>query len=139
MLPLLMMLGRGVLHAEHDAAEQGRHRRIETVDLEALDAAGLRRSAGIVEQAIDLAELVHRKRDQRLHLRLDGHVGLTKDAGGAELGCECLAFGHAPTRDDDLRALGHEDFRRAQSDAAGGPRDHRDLAVQSCHVLFLSW
>lgn len=53
MLPLLMMLpaplllhvGRGVLHAEHDAAHQRRHRRVEPLGLEALDAAGLRRPA----------------------------------------------------------------------------------------------
>ena len=52
---------RRMLHAEHHAAHQRRHRRIEAIGLEALDAAGLRRPAGIVEQAIDTAEFVDRK------------------------------------------------------------------------------
>ena len=69
MLPLLMMLpepwpricGRGVLHAEHHATHQRRHtRRRNLRDIEALDAAGLRRAAGIVEQAIDAAEFFYR-------------------------------------------------------------------------------
>ena len=55
-------MGRGVLHAKHDAAHQRRHRRIEAIDLEPLDAAGLGRAAGIVEQAIDAAEFLDRDR-----------------------------------------------------------------------------
>ena len=88
MLPLLMMLpepwlahmGRGVLHAEHHAAHQRRHRGVEARDFEAFDAAGLRRPAGIVEQAIDAAEFLDRLADQRAHLVLDRDIGPAEDA-----------------------------------------------------------
>ncbi|GLR95642.1 hypothetical protein GCM10007858_32780 [Bradyrhizobium liaoningense] len=126
-----------MLHAEHDAAHQRRHRRVEPLGLEALDAAGLRRPAGIVEQAIDPAELVDRERDQRLHLRFDRDVGLAEDAIGPELLCQCLAFRYAPAGDHNFGTFGNEDFRSAQSDPARRPRDHRNLAVQPAHGMFL--
>ncbi|MET3220444.1 hypothetical protein ABIF35_001231 [Bradyrhizobium japonicum] len=99
-----------MLHAEHDAAHQRRHRRVEALDLEALDAAGLRRPAGIVEQAIDPAEFVYRERDQRLHLRFDRHIGLAEDAIGPELLRQRLAFRYAPPRDHNFGTFGNEDF-----------------------------
>jgi hypothetical protein len=77
-------MGCGVLHAQHHAAHQCRHRRIEASDLERFDAAGLGRAAGIVEQAIDTAELLDRLGDQRAHLLFGRDVGLTEDAGTAE-------------------------------------------------------
>ena len=132
---LFAHMGRGVLHAEHHAAHQGRHRGVEAADLEALDAAGLRRAAGIVEQAIDLAEFLHRKRDQRAHLVFLGDVRLAEDAIGAKLLRQRLAFRRAAAGDDDLRALVDKNLRRAQADAAGGARDDRDLAVEPSHVV----
>ena len=62
------------------------------VDLEPLDAAGLRRAAGIVEQAIDAAEFLDRQRDQRPHLLLDRDIGLAEDAVGAEFFGQRLAL-----------------------------------------------
>src|SRR5215831_18452791 len=133
--PLLLHMRRGVLHAEHDAANQHRHRGVEALDLKALDAAGLCGPAGIVEQAIDLAELFDRKRDQRAHLIFDRDVGLVENAVRTELFRQRLTLGHAAAGDDDFRTLSHEDLRRTQADAAGGARDHRDLAVEPSHVV----
>ena len=130
-------MGRGVLHAEHHAAHQRRHRGVEAVDLEAFDAAGLRRAAGIVEQAIDAAEFLDRHADQRAHLLFDRDVGLAEDAGGAELLGQRLALRHAASGDDDFRAFRDENLRGAQSDAACRAGDHRDLAVQPSHVVLL--
>ena len=127
--PCLFHVGRGVLHAEHDAAHQGRHRGVEARHFKPFDAAGLRRAAGIVEQAIDPAEFFDRKRDQRAHLVLDRDIGLAEDAVGAELVRQRLAFRHAASGNDDFGTFGDEDFRRPQADAAGSTRDHRDLAV----------
>ena len=128
-------MGRGMLHAEHHAADQRCHRRIETIDLEALDATGLRRAAGIVEQAIDLAEFLDRKRDQGLHLRFDRDIGLAKDAGGAEFFGQRLAFRRAAPGDDDFRAFGDENLGGVQPDSACRTGDHRDLAVQPSHLI----
>ena len=128
-------MGRGVLHAEHHAAHQRRHRGVEAVDLEAFDAAGLRRTAGVVEEAVDAAEFLDRKLDQRTHLLFDRDVGLAEDTAGAELLGQRLALRHAAPGDDDLRAFGDENLRGAQSDAARRPGDHRDLAVQPSHVV----
>jgi len=63
-------MGCRVLHAEHHAAHQRRHRRIETLNVEAFDAARLRRAAGVVEQTIDAAEFSTALADQRAHLLL---------------------------------------------------------------------
>jgi len=126
-----------VLHAEHHAAQQCRHRRVEAPDLEAFDAAGLGRAAGIVEQAIDAPEFLHRLADQFAHLVLDRDVGLAKDAGGAQFPGERLALRRAATGDDDFCAFGHEYFRGAQTDAAGRAGDHRDLAAEPSHVVLL--
>src|SRR3954452_18188831 len=115
---LFAHVGRSVLHAEHDAAYQSCHRRIEALDLEALDAAGLRRAAGIVEQAIDAAESIDRERNQRTHLLFHRYVGLPKNAASAELFRKPLAFGYATPGDHDFCALGHENLRGAQPDAA---------------------
>ena len=90
---LLFHVGCGVLHAEHHAAQQGCDRGVEAVDLEAFDAADLRRPAGIVEQAIDAAEFCHRLPDQRTHLVLDRDVGLEEDTVAAELFRQRLALG----------------------------------------------
>src|SRR4030095_1507431 len=133
--PLFLHIGRGVLHAEHDTAHERGHRRIEAIDLEAFDAAGLRRAAGIVEQAIDLAEFVDRQRNQRPHLILLRDIGLAEDASRAELLGQRLSFRNPAARDDDFRAFGNEYLRRAQPDAAGCARDHRDLAVQPSHFV----
>jgi hypothetical protein len=143
MLPLLMMLpetlaahmGRGVLHAEHHATHQRRHRGIEARNLEAFDAAGLRRTAGIVEQAIDAAELLDRLIDQRSHLLLERDIGLAEDAVGAELPGQRLALRRAASGDDDAGAFGHENLRGAEPDAACRAGDNRDLAVQPSHVV----
>ena len=108
---------------------------VEAGGLEALDAAGLRRAAGIVEQAVDAAEFLDRKLDQRAHLLFHHDVGLAEDAVGAELFGQRLAFRHAAPGDDDFRAFGDENLRGAQSDAACRPGDHRDLAVQPSHVV----
>jgi hypothetical protein len=132
---LLAHMRRGVLHAEHHAAHQGRHRGVETIDLEALDAAGLGRTTGVVEQAVDPAEFFDRKRDQRLHLFFDGDIGLAKDAGSAELFGQCLALGRAASGDDDPGAFGDENLRGVQPDAAGRACYHRDLAVQPSHFV----
>src|SRR5262245_14304533 len=132
---LLLHPGGSVLHAEHDTAHERGHRRIEAIDLEAFDAAGLRRAARIVEQAIDLAELIDRQRNQRAHLVFLRDVGLAEDASRAELLGERLSFRNPAARDDDFRAFGNEYLRRAQPDAAGCARDHRDLAVQPTHFV----
>src|ERR1700694_5341179 len=126
---------RGVLHAEHHAAHQRRHRRIEARTVKAFDPAGLRRAAGVVEQAIDAAEFLDRLADQRAHLVLDRDIGPTEDAGGAELFGKPLALRRAAPGDDDLRAFGDEYFRGAQPDAAGRAGDNRYLAVQ--HIVLL--
>ena len=135
---LLSHLRGGVLHAEHHAAHQRRHRGIEAVDVEALDAAGLRRAAGVVEETVDAAEFVDRKRDQRAHLLLHRDVGLAEDTVGAELLGQRLALRRAAAGDDDFRALGDENLRGVQSDAARRPCDHRDLAVQPSHIALPS-
>jgi hypothetical protein len=85
-----------------------RHRGVETLDLEAFDAAGLRRAAGIIEQAIDAAEFLHRNGDQRLHLLFHRDVGLAKDAGSAEFFRQRLALRRAAPGDHDFRAFGDE-------------------------------
>ena len=133
--PLLLHVGRGVFHAEHDAADQGRHRGVKAVNLEALNAAGLRRAAGIVEQAIDPAEFFHRQRDQRAHLVLDRDIGLAEDAVRAELFGQRLALRHATPGDDDFGAFGNENFRSTQTNAARRAGDHRNLAVQPSHIV----
>src|SRR5215212_10970309 len=69
-----------MFHPEHYAAHQRRHRGVETLDLEAFDASSLRWTAGIVEQAIDAAEFLHRKVVQLLYLRFHRDIGLAKDA-----------------------------------------------------------
>ena len=122
-----------MLHAEHDAAYQGRHRGVEPFDVEAFDAPGLRRPAGIVEQAVDPAEFLHRERDQRLHLRFDRHVGLPEDAGRTELFRQRLAFRDAPPCNHNFGTFGHEDFRGPQPDPARRSRDHRNLALKPAH------
>src|ERR1700684_1374966 len=83
----------GVLHAEHHAAQQRRHRRIETIGLEAFDAAGLRRSAGIIKKAVDAAEAVHGFADQLVYVVFNGDVGATEDAGRPKLFGQGLALG----------------------------------------------
>jgi len=127
-----------MFHAEHDTANQRRHRRIEALDLEAFDAAGLRRTSRIVEQAIDPAEFLHRKGDQRLHLLFHRDVGLAKDASGAELAGQRLALRRAASGDHDLCAFGGEQFCGAPSDAARRTGNHRNLAIQPPHVVPLS-
>jgi hypothetical protein len=134
---LFAHMGAYVFHAEHHAAQQGRHRGVEAINLEAFDAAGLRRAAGVVEQAIDAAESVDRGADQRLHLVFLRDIGFKEHAGRAELFGERLALRRAASGDHDLRAFRDEDFRRAQPDAAGGTGDDRDLAVQPPHVALL--
>ena len=124
-----------MFHAEHNAAQQRRHRRIEAVHVEPLDAAGLRRAAGIVEQAVDAAEFFDRQRDQRLHLRFHRDVGLAKDASSAEFLRQRLTLRRATPGNHDFCALGDEYFRGMQSDTAGRAGDYRDLAVQPSHVV----
>ena len=80
-------------------------------NVEAFDTAGLRRTAGIVEQAIDAAEFLDRLADQRAHLLLDGHIGLAEHTIGAELFRKPLALRRAPSGDDDAGAFGHENLR----------------------------
>ena len=118
MLPLLMMLpapcfrsiGCCVFHAEHHAAHQGDHRGVEASSLEAFDAAGLRRAAGVVEQAIDASELFDRQFDQRADLLVDHDIGLAKDAVGAELLGQPLALRHAAPGDHDPGAFRDENL-----------------------------
>ena len=124
-----------MLHAEHDAAHQRRHRGVEALDLEAFDAAGLRRAAGIVEQAVDPAEFFDRQRDQRAHLVLDRDIGLAEDAVRAELFSQRLALRHAAPGDDDFGAFGNENFRSTQTNTARRAGDHRNLAVQPSHIV----
>jgi len=71
---------------------------------------------------------------KRAHLLLVGDVGLPEYAGGAELPGQRLALSRAATGDHHLGALGDENLGRAQADAARGPRDYRNLAVQPSHV-----
>ena len=107
---------------------------IEARHLEAFDAAGLCRAAGIVEQAIDSAELLHGLADQGAHLFFDGDVGLAKDAVGAESFRQRLAFRRAAAGDHDFRPFRDKNFRGPQPDAARRTGDHRNLAVEPCHV-----
>jgi hypothetical protein len=109
---LFAHMGGCVFHAEHHAAHQCRHRGVEAVNLKPLDAAGLRRAAGVVEQAIDAAEFVDRGADQRAHLILLRDIGLKEHAAGAELFGERLALRRAAACDHDFRTLGDEDLRR---------------------------
>src|ERR1700730_10096196 len=122
-------MGRGMLHAEHHAPHQLRHRGVEARDLEGFDAAGLRRAAGIVEQTIDAAEFFHRLADQRAHLILVRDVGLAEDTVAAELFGKRLAIRRATSGYDDLCSFSDENFRGAQTDAAGRAGDDRYLAV----------
>jgi len=128
---------RGVLHAEHHAAHQGRHRGVEAGNLEAFDAAGLRRAAGVVEQTIKAAEFLDRLPDQRAHLVFNRDIGLAEDAVGAEFAGQRLAFRRATSGNDDLRAFRDENLRGPQPDAACRASDHRNLAVQPSHVILL--
>src|SRR4029079_19316011 len=132
---LLTHIRGGMFHAEHHAAHQRRHRGVEALNLEAFDAAGLRGTAGIVEQAIDAAEFFYRKGDQRLHLRFHRDVGLAEDAVGAKPCRQRLALWRAPPGDDDLRAFGDKYLRGAQSDAARRTGYYRYLAIQPSHVI----
>jgi hypothetical protein len=52
----------------------------------------------------------------------------------AEPLCQRLTFRRATAGHDDFRALGNEDFRGTQSDAACRTCDHRDFAIQSSHL-----
>jgi hypothetical protein len=81
----------------------------------------LRRAAGIVEQAIDAAELCRPQRNQRLHLRFHGDVGLAEDAGSAQLLCQRLALGHAASCNDDFGAFRDERSPRAQARCRSSP------------------
>ena len=69
---------RGVLHPEHHAAKERRHRGIEAIGLESFDAAGLGRAAGIIEQAVDAAELVDGFTDQVADVGFDRDIGTTE-------------------------------------------------------------
>ncbi len=135
------MIGRGVLHAEHHRAHQQRHGRVEALDGDGGDAAGRRRSAGVVEQHIEPAEGACGLADHALPVVLERGVGLHEAAVAAEPGCQRLALGLAAAGEDDLGAFLHEQLGRAGADAAGGPRDDRDLAVEHAHARFplLPW
>ena len=122
-------MGRGVFHAEHHAAHQRGHRGVEARNLQAFDAAGLRRAAGVVEQAIDAAEFFHRLADQRAHLVFNRDIGLAEDAASAELPGQGLALRNSASGDYYFGAFRNENFRRAQSDAAGRAGDDRHLAA----------
>jgi hypothetical protein len=128
-------MGRGVLHPEHDAAHQGRHRGVEAIDFETFDTTGLGRASGIVEKAIDAAEFFYCLGDQRAHLLLNRYIGLTEDTGRAELLRQRLAFSGATPGDDDFCAFGDKYLGRPQTNAAGRAGDHRNLAVKPSHMV----
>ncbi len=116
---------------------RGRHRGVEADNLEALNATGLRRAAGVVEQTIKAAEFLDRLPDQRAHLAFNRDIGPAEDAVGAELAGQCLAFRHATTGDDYPGAFRDENLGGSQPDAARRAGDHRNLAVQPSHVILL--
>jgi len=118
-----------VLHPEHHTAHQVAIAASKRGNLKALNAAGLRRAAGVVEQAIDAAEFFDRLPDQRAHLVFNRDVGLAEDAIAAELVGQRLAFRRAPSGDNDVRAFRDENLSGAQPDPACGAGDNRDLAI----------
>ena len=125
---------RGVLHAEHDRAHQGRHRRVEALDRDRLDAADRRRPAGIVEQAVEPAPFGQAGLEHRLHVGFLGGVGLDEQAIVlAEPRLERPAELLAPAGRQDLGALRDEDLDGAPADAAGRAGDDGDLAVELAH------
>ena len=120
---------RGVFHAEQDTAHQGRHRRIETRGIEAFDAAGLRRAAGVIEKAIDATELRHGLLDQRTYLVLTGDIGAAEDAVRPKFARQCLTFGHTPTCDGDPRAFADKNLGSAEPNPACRASDDRHFAA----------
>ena len=125
--------GRRMLHAEHHRAHQQRHGLVEAFDRDRGDAARRRRAAGIVEDVVELAERPGGLADHALPVVLERGIGLDEAAAAAELGSQRFALGLAAAGEDDLGAFLHEQLGRARPDAAGGPGNDRDLAVEHAH------
>ncbi len=103
--------------------------------LEAQVQGGARRgAAGVVDERVDAAELLHRRVDEALELRPTSltSVGIARTlrAGLSDLGGGGFEAIGRPRRHDDVRAGLGESERAAETDAGAGTGDDRNLAVQ---------
>lgn len=85
--------------------------------------------AGIVDQHIDAAELLHDAGDKSVHLLLVAHIAV--QVGGAQAGCAFLAFLIVHVRDDDMGLLRGKPLGACGANALGSARDDADPATQS--------
>ena len=130
---------RRVLHAQHHRAHQQRHGRVETLDRDGGDAAGRRRTAGIVEHIVEAGpERLGGLGDQPFPVVLERGVGPHEAGAGPELGRQRLPFRLAPAGEHHLGALGDEQLGRARADAAGRTGDDSNFAVDHAHGVFLT-
>ena len=126
---------RAVLAAEEDAGRVDRHD-----PLPALGAVrvGLRAAAqpGVVDQRVEPAVPLQRRRDQRLPIRLRAHVGMHVQrlaAVRADLGRDLLAELVRDVGQDHARALAGEQPRLGRAHPRRGPRDDGGLALEASH------
>jgi hypothetical protein len=117
------------LHGEEGGVEVVAHHGAEGLGRRAAERRRAR-DAGIGEDDVDLAETRDAGRDGRLDRRGVGAVGLHGERLAAEFGlCRVERLLVAPG-DDHLGALGEEELRGGEADAAGAARDERRLALE---------
>ena len=124
---------RRVLHPQEDASEVHRYRLVPAFHRDLVDQATHARSPGVVEDAVQPAQLVDGKADHCPDVILLGHINMKEVRALAQL------LGNAPPAlvlhvpQDDARPLRHEQPRRSPANSAGRSRDGRNLAVQLPH------
>ncbi len=116
-----------MLHAEESAADVDGHDRVERCHVGVADADHGQGRAGVVDEAVHLAEAGERLRNHGLDVVLPGDVG--PNEADAEPPFERRAFGLAAGRGDDFRRFLDEDFRDFFADPAGRAEDDGDLAA----------
>ena len=131
-----------VLEAQEHAADQDREGVVPVVDAEVLERADRATDAGVVEDAVDPAELRRRESDHGLHVGLLGDVGHDEaDAlAMARLGGtleRLLARRVVHVGDHHARALVEEAERGRPSHATGAAGDDGDLALQPIRHVWL--
>jgi hypothetical protein len=81
--------------------------------------------------------VLHRKLDHCLHLRFDGNVGADEDGRLAQSFGQPLSSLLPATRNDDLRAMRHEELGGLRADAAGPTANDGHLALENAHCRSL--
>ena len=71
--------GNDVLHHQEHAAQVHVHDVVKVVEFIVLDQKVLADDARPVPQDVHLAKIIHRARDQRFRVRLDGYIGNVAD------------------------------------------------------------